>query len=271
MYFDDLEFANSVYRFFSTDSSAFFVMKCNSMEFIRSGHIQLVRKSDNRVIDLTAPAFYWLHQGASYRYIVSGLNPGHKYSEHIFVDFRGARSSRMLAALDELYPEGMFYPQDPEEVSRVFFRLLQLYRSNPKENLPEMGALTERLMYLAYASAEKCPAESDDPYHLDKIAEQIRSDPFAAYDFHRIARQLEISDDHFRRIFQKKHRLTPHAYLHHQRMFRATELLTTTHMRIKEIVYNCKFANMMDFSRAFKRYSGLSPRDYRRKHGSGNL
>jgi len=39
-------------------------------------------------------------------------------------------------------------------------------------------------------------------------------------------------------------------------------------MRIKEIVYNCKFANMMDFSRSFKRYSGMPPRDYRRKHGS---
>ena len=175
----------------------------------------------------------------------------------------------MVKALDELFPEGMFHPQDPEEVSRVFFRLLQLYRSDPKKNLPEMGSLTERLMYLAYASAEKIPAESEDPYHLDKIAEQIRSDPFAAYDFHRIARQLEISDDHFRRIFQKKHRLTPHAYLHHQKMFRAAELLATTRMRIKEIVYTCKFANMMDFSRAFKRYSGMSPREYRKKLGSG--
>ena len=269
MYFDDLEFATLVHRFFSTDSSDFFVTECNSLEFIRSGHIQLKRKSDGRVIDLAAPAFYWLHQDASYRYIVSGLNPGHKYTEHIYVDFRGERSFRMLKALDELYPEGMFHPQDPEEVSRVFFRLLQLYRSDPEKNRPEMGALMERLMYLAYASAEKTPADSDDPYHLDKIAEQFRSEPFAAYDFHRIARQLEISDDHFRRIFQKKHHLTPHAYLHHQRMIRAAELLSMTDMRIKEIVYNCKFANMMDFSRAFKRYSGMSPREYRKKHGPG--
>ena len=263
MYYDDLKFAISVHRFFSTDPSDFFVTESNSLEFIRSGHIQLKRKSDGQIIDLAAPAFYWLHQDASYRYIVSGLNPGHKYTEHIYVDIRGERSFRMVKALDELFPEGMFHPQDPEEVSRVFFHLLQLYRSDPKKNLPEMGALTERLMYLAYASAEKIPAESEDPYHLDKIAEQIRSDPFAKYDFHRIARQLEISDDHFRRIFQKKHQLTPHAYLNHQRMLRATELLTTTHMRIKEIVYSCNFRSLIDFSRAFRKFNGMSPRQYR--------
>ena len=51
----------------------------------------------------------------------------------------------------------------------------------------------------------------------------------------------------------------------------AAELLVMTDMRIKEIVYNCKFDSMMDFSRTFKRYSGMSPRDYRRKHGNGQF
>ena len=263
MYFDDLEFATLAHRFLSTDSSGFFLTECNSLEFIRSGHIQQVRESDGRIVDLIAPAFYWLHQDVSYRYIVSGLNPGNKYAEHIYVDFRGERSSRMLAALEELYPEGMFHPQNPEEVSRVFFRLLQLYRINAKENHAEMGSLTERLMYLAYASAQKPAGDPADPYQLDKIAEQLRSNPFDKYDFHRIARNLKISDDHFRRIFQKKHQLTPHAYLHHQRMLRATELLTTTHMRIKEIVYSCNFRSLIDFSRAFRKFSGMSPRQYR--------
>ena len=179
------------------------------------------------------------------------------------MDIRGERSFRMVKALDELFPEGMFHPQDPEEVSRVFFHLLQLYRSDPEKNLPEMGALTERLMYLAYASAEKIPAESEDPYHLDKIAEQLRSNPFDEYDFHRIARNQGISDDHFRRIFRAKHQLTPHAYLHHQRMLRAAELLKENDMRIKEIVYSCNFRSLIDFSRAFRKFNGMSPRQYR--------
>ena len=53
-----------------------------------------------------------------------------------------------------------------------------------------------------------------------------------------------------------------------KQMIRAAELLVMTDMRIKEIVYNCKFSNMMDFSRSFKRHYGMSPRDYRRKHDS---
>ena len=48
-------------------------------------------------------------------------------------------------------------------------------------------------------------------------------------------------------------------------MIRAAELLAKTDMRIKEIVFTCHFKSLMDFSRSFRKYSGLSPRAYRRK------
>ena len=45
--------------------------------------------------------------------------------------------------------------------------------------------------------------------------------------------------------------------------FRAAELLRTTGMRIKEIVFSCRFTSDVEFSRGFKKFSGLSPRAYR--------
>ena len=97
------------------------------------------------------------------------------------------------------------------------------------------------------------------------LAEQFRSDPFQKYNFNEIAENLKISPDHFRRIFRQKHKLTPHAYLHHQRMLRAVELLKMKEMRIKDIVFSCNFNSFVDFSRTFKKYTGLSPRQYREK------
>ena len=104
-----------------------------------------------------------------------------------------------------------------------------------------------------------------DPYAVCRTAEKIRRDPFRSYDFHGIAEHNGISYDHFRRLFNEKHQMPPHEYIRNQRLFRAAELLRVTNMRIKEIVFTCGFDSMMEFSRSFKRYSGLSPRAYREK------
>ncbi len=110
-----------------------------------------------------------------------------------------------------------------------------------------------------------------DQYQIRKMGDEIRKDPFREFDFHQAAAQSGITLYHFRRLFRQMHGAAPAEFVRNQQMIRAVELLVMMDMRIKEIVYNCKFANLMDFSRAFKRYSGMSPRDYRKKHGPGNI
>ena len=236
----------------------------NSLEFIRFGHLQLVRKRDGKVVDLTAPAFFWMRKDEEYCFAADEQDLQSKNIEHIYFDFVGERSERILKALDKLYPAGMFHPRDPEAVCDIFFRILHLYRIDRKEKLPEIGMLIEKLLFLAYDSAQAGIPERRDSYGLEKIAEKIRSEPFRDYDFHKLAAELNLSMDHFRRLFREKNQLPLQKYLQHQRMIRAAELLEKTNMRIKEIVFSCKFSNTMDFSRSFKRYSGLSPREYRR-------
>ena len=218
---------------------------------------------DQTTVNLNAPALYWMRRGTNYKYVKTG-DPG-KYTEHIYADILGDRSSRMVDALDELYPSGMFHPADPEKVSEIFFRILKLYRIGWKRNIAEIGFLLEKILFIAYESSVSGHAAPEDLYGLDKIAELFRSDPFQKYDFNEIAENLQISPDHFRRIFRQKHKLTPHAYLHHQRMLRAVELLEMREMRIKDIVFSCNFNSFVDFSRTFKKYTGFSPRQYREK------
>ena len=266
MYYNDINIKMAVHRYFSPpDKEEYFTTESNSMEFIRFGHLHLLRKRDNRIIDLTAPAYFWMRQDEQYRFSAGDRNQQGRYVEHIYFDFSGERSGRMVAALDELYPDGMFYPRRPDEVGDIFFQILRLYRIDPVSRLPEIGMLAEKLMFIAYDSNLKTVAKDKarDAYGLDKIAETIRSEPFQKYDFREIASGLELSMDHFRRLFREKHQLTPQLYLYHQRMIRAAELLEKTDMRIKEIMYTCRFQSDIDFSRSFKKYSGLSPRNYR--------
>lgn len=264
-YFNDLNFAVVAHRFLIYGGTNFFITESNSLEFIRYGHL-ILNRQDGLKIELSAPAFFWMKKNTPYRFITN-QEYSDRYIEHIYLDFNGARSCRMVSALDELYPAGVFQPRNPEEVSATFFKILKLYRGNPVSNHAEMGMLTEKLMFLAYDSFPHLQEDGKDSYGLEQIAEKLRSEPFEDYDFHDMAAVLDISMDHFRRIFRERHKVTPAVYLHHQRMFRAAELLKTTHMRIKEIVFSCKFKSDIDFSRSFKKFSGFSPRAYREHYG----
>lgn len=263
MYYDDLQFKVVVHHFFMPDSLNPFHTATNSIEFIRFGQMKITQINDNKTVSIIGPAVYWLKKNHRYKYHSPADSNGEKFVEHIYCDFIGERSDRIIAALDELFPEGFFIPENPEKISKTFFDLLKLYRSDPLGNLSEMGFIIEKLVNSAYKAAKNSLPPADDPYDLDKIAEKLRSEPFADYDFYAIAESKNLSTDHFRRLFKAKHNMTPNTYLRHQRMLRAAELLELDNVRIKEIVYSCRFKSFIDFSRSFKKFSGLSPRQYR--------
>lgn len=269
MYFNDLKIETAVHQYFLlAEKKDFFTAESNSLEFIRSGHILLYRKRDNRIADLYAGALFWMREGDSYLFAPAPGNqsPSGKYTEHLYLDFTGPRSERMVDSLETLYPQGVFHPSCPEEISNIFFRILQLYRIDPEARLPEITLKLEELMFTVCHSPSISGRGKKDAYGLDQIAETLRSEPFREYDFHKTAKDLSLSMDHFRRLFRARHKLTPQEYLNYQRMLRAAELLEKTDLRIKEIVYSCHFKSDMDFSRNFKKYSGLSPRNYRKKY-----
>ena len=268
MYYDDIKIENVVHRFFSGKTVVNNpCTQVNSLEFIRFGHTLFFHgnKEQKKTIRLTGPVLFWTRQGDDYQIIPDPENPNEKYIEHISIDFRGPRTSRMVQALYELYPDEIFVPESPSEFFDMFSRILQLYRLDPVKNMPEIGMRLEQIMFQVISSALQEKSEVCDRYGLEKIAGELRSNPFEDYDFSQIAASVGVSFDHFRRLFREKHRLPPATYLHHQRMMRAVELLEKTDMRIKEIVYTCRFRSEIDFSRSFKKYSGYSPRNYREK------
>lgn len=261
-YFDDIEFRVVTHRFQIYGYERFSVAESNSLEFIRSGDLRL-EHPDGSFLDLKAPAFFWLPEGSVFRYIPMSPRASERGIEHIYADICGPRSDRMMRYLDSLFPERVFNPEEPEKFSDTFFELLHLYRDDKEKNHPGMVLLAEKLIVLAGSST--MPLKIHDPYGLDSIAAKMRTDPFNEFDCRKLAQQAGLSQDHFRKLFRERHALPPKSYLNHQRMLRAAELLRTTEMRIKEIVLSCRFASTMDFSRNFKKYSGLSPRAYREK------
>jgi transcriptional regulator GlxA family with amidase domain len=69
------------------------------------------------------------------------------------------------------------------------------------------------------------------------------------------------------REFQTHLGMSTFDYLREQRLVRAQELLTTTDRQIQQIADAIGFKRAGDFATAFKLRFGLTPREYRKRHG----
>ncbi|GAA3403768.1 helix-turn-helix domain-containing protein [Paenibacillus hodogayensis] len=82
-----------------------------------------------------------------------------------------------------------------------------------------------------------------------------------------IARELHMSRSQCTKTFTKVYGVSPRGYVSRLVTNRAKELLVTTSMSVEEIAFGLGFRSVSHFSRQFRRWTGLSPLQYRPKGG----
>jgi AraC family transcriptional regulator, transcriptional activator of pobA len=83
-----------------------------------------------------------------------------------------------------------------------------------------------------------------------------------------IIRGTGISKSHCNRVFQKAYGMSPRRYLSNLMLHEAIRLLEND-LRISQISNLLGYSDIAHFSQQFKRWTGLSPSEYRRIHLSG--
>lgn len=79
-----------------------------------------------------------------------------------------------------------------------------------------------------------------------------------------IARQAKYSKEHLSRIFKKEMNMTVNEYINMRKVEVSKMFLDNSYMTIHDIAIIMNFCNSSYYSKTFKHYLGLSPRDYRR-------
>ena len=70
----------------------------------------------------------------------------------------------------------------------------------------------------------------------------------------------------FTDFFKKHLGTTPQAFLTSAKIINARELLTITDIPVSSVAISCGYQNPFAFSRAFKKETGMTPREYREKY-----
>jgi len=82
-----------------------------------------------------------------------------------------------------------------------------------------------------------------------------------------LAHRIGTNQARLGREFQTHLGMSPFEYLREQRLVRAQELLATTDRQIQQIADTIGFRRAGDFATAFRLRFGMTPREYRKRHG----
>jgi AraC family transcriptional regulator len=124
-------------------------------------------------------------------------------------------------------------------------RLLAEHTGMPTTFEPIMGGLT--------------------PHALRRAIERLHSDGDTDVSLVALAADAGLSRFHFCRAFKESTGLSPHAWLRQQRLEQAMNMLRDTDASIESVARELGYASQTAFAAAFKRLTGETPSDWRRR------
>lgn len=115
---------------------------------------------------------------------------------------------------------------------------------------------------------------SGSPPSLARAVDCIRRGASSIQDVAQVARYAGVSEPHLFLLFRRHMGTTPHRFLLNERLTGAKKMLCSSALPIKEICRECGFNSLESFYRAFRKNSGVTPLEYRRRFeirgGEGN-
>jgi AraC family transcriptional regulator len=103
------------------------------------------------------------------------------------------------------------------------------------------------------------------PHTLRRAIERLRSESDADVSLAALASDAGLSRFHFCRAFKESTGLSPHAWLRQHRLEQAMNMLRDTDTSIVSVAAQLGYASQTAFTAAFKKLTGETPSDWRRR------
>ena len=127
-----------------------------------------------------------------------------------------------------------------------------------------LGQILQEHLYTVSAPSDRHSLQ--DTTQIKQVLNFIRKNYASQLSLGDLAKVLQLSPEHFCRIFRSVIGKPPIDYLNYYRVECACELLCTSSDSITEIAYSCGFHDLSYFNRIFRRYKNISPGRYRKQH-----
>lgn len=222
--------------------------------FMTGGHV--TKRTGKEEYSAVCPILFFNFPNEEY----SWQSPDDEPRTSYFFDLTGKRARMIASTLKRDFPCGFVpcgniapFQLQLNKMKEVFFN----HSPRKKYLLPLYAEEFIMQIYEEHTLAEgTCKYEK----LILALADEIHKDPAGKYDFNAQAEKLGITPIHYRRLFKAVIGLPPYEYLQQCRLLLAISLLKKDKsLQIQQISQMCGFGNSTEFSRFFKKETGVSP------------
>ena len=196
-------------------------------------------------------------------------NAPHSYSAQgkcsfTFVHFSGAQSKEIYEEIERT--TGNLIPMpDPNEMHEAIGDMLSRMRSEHRMNESETSAtIYGMLMKLLDKSGASGDGGTGHPV-VDRAITYIQSHLTDRLSVDDISANAGYSPSYFSHIFTSETGMSPYQFVVKSRVEHAQQLLKTTRLAVQEIAFQCGFNSAANFCYTFRRVTGASPHEYRKR------
>ena len=154
-------------------------------------------------------------------------------------------------------PEPTLTHADPRPLSTAVINFYREWRDTGQKTV------LDALLHLINLYVQRITAPWPVENHLWKLWEQVAQFPAHTWTDEEMARLVHVSSRHLLRLCKKESGRTLHEQLSHIRLTKAASLLQDRSLKLHAIAQAVGYQDAFAFSKAFKRWRGVSPKDYR--------
>ena len=155
----------------------------------------------------------------------------------------------------------VLHPRNPELLKQCFERTFQLLKQQ-NERTP-LAVSAEAFIFLSELKRQ-CAA-GEIPESFEQVCSEVSHFPTRHYTLEKLAAACRMSVRTFQRRFALEHHCSPQTFIMVCRLTIARRILRSSSLPIQDIAQRCRFNSTAQFSKSFRKYIGMSPRDYRKK------
>lgn len=235
----------------------------NQVVELRPGYLYIVPAYTLHSYECHGPfSHYYLHVYEGFKREMSMME---YYDFPTEVKTEGDDIERLLRRMCSQQPNAQLPESDPQSYDNTTQMTDYVERYRDMELWEKMELRGAMLMIVARFMREARPRVWTHDERMKKVLAHIHSHISDTVDVEELANIACVTKPYLIRLFKREFGTSPVQYINKKKVERAQLLLFTTEQPVKEVAYSLGFSDHSYFIRLFRKLTGITPQEYRRR------